>query len=159
MSERQAGTERLAIHAMPGHLIRRLHQQSTQIFAARMREAGIDITSVQFAAMDALNSHPGIDQAGVAALIAYDRATIGGVIDRLEAKGILERAVSERDRRARVVRLTEDGRRMHARLLPIVRQVQDEILAGIGSRDRERFTVLLERLIADFGGVKGESPD
>ncbi len=84
---------------------------------------------------------------------------VGGVIDRLVARGILERAFSERDRRARVVRLTEDGRRMHARLLPIVRQVQDEILAGIGSRERERFMVLLERLIADFGAVKGEGPD
>ncbi|WP_292685703.1 MarR family transcriptional regulator [Novosphingobium sp.] len=75
------------IYGMPGHLIRRLQQQSTQVFAARMREAGFDITPVQFAAMDALAARPGIDQATLAQLIAYDRATIGGVVDRLEGKG------------------------------------------------------------------------
>ena len=40
---------------MPGHLIRRLHQQSTQVFQAQMQAAGFDLTSVQFAALDALD--------------------------------------------------------------------------------------------------------
>ena len=38
-----------AAHGMPGHLIRRLHQLSTQCFANRMRAAGFDVTPVQFA--------------------------------------------------------------------------------------------------------------
>ena len=58
----------MTIKDMPGHLIRRLQQHSTLVFTTRMREAGHDITSVQFAAMDALTSQPGIDQATVAAL-------------------------------------------------------------------------------------------
>ena len=72
-------------YGMAGHLIRRLQQISTQVFTTRAREAGFDLTSVQFAAMDAIREKPGIDQAGVAAMIAYDKATIGGVIDRLVA--------------------------------------------------------------------------
>ncbi len=64
-------------HGMAGHLIRRLHQISTQVFARRTQAAGYDLTSVQFAAMDALASDPGIDQATVAARIAYDRAADG----------------------------------------------------------------------------------
>lgn len=150
MTKRETRPAAMEIHAMPGHLIRRLHQQSTQIFAARMREAGIDITSVQFAAIDALHARPGIDQAGVAALIAYDRATIGGVIDRLEAKGLVERTVSEKDRRARVVRLTGAGREMHARLLPMVRAVQDEIMAGLSPRERESFMAMAQALVRDL---------
>ena len=40
--------------AMAGHLIRRLHQQSTQAFQAGMQAIGVDMTSVQFAALDAI---------------------------------------------------------------------------------------------------------
>lgn len=84
----------MRILTMPGHVIRRLNQMSTQVFARRMQEAGIDITPVQFAALDAIKSFPGSDQAGIAAKIAYDRATIGGVIERLLDKGYVERTSS-----------------------------------------------------------------
>ncbi|WP_349773890.1 hypothetical protein [Mameliella alba] len=67
-----------AIYTMPGHLIRRLQQLSASIFAERMREAGVDLTSPQFAALAMLQEHPGIDQATLAGMIAHDRATIGG---------------------------------------------------------------------------------
>jgi DNA-binding MarR family transcriptional regulator len=138
----------MTIKDMPGHLIRRLQQHSTLVFTTRMREAGHDITSVQFAAMDALTSQPGIDQATVAALIAYDRATIGGVIDRLESKGLVERTVSEQDRRARVVRLTDRGRQLYTQLLPLVDAVQEEILAPLPNANRDNFIETMQLLIA-----------
>lgn len=127
---------------MAGHVIRRLHQQSTQVFVRRTQAAGFDLTPVQFAAMDAIQAHPGMDQARVAEMIAYDRATIGGVIDRLEQKGWVRRVVSERDRRARELSLTAEGKRIRAALLPIVRGVQDEILQSLSSAERTRFLEL-----------------
>jgi DNA-binding MarR family transcriptional regulator len=133
---------------MAGHLIRRLQQISTQLFANRMREAGYEITSVQFAAMDALGEHPGIDQAGVAALIAYDRATIGGVIDRLVAKGLVARVVNTQDRRAREVRLTKDGEKRYADLLPVVWAVQDDILGRLSPDERTQFMALARKMVA-----------
>jgi TRAP-type C4-dicarboxylate transport system substrate-binding protein len=60
----------LEIHNMPGHLIRRLHQKSTQVFLREMKRAGHDLTPVQFAAMQALRGSEGMDQAQVAQLIA-----------------------------------------------------------------------------------------
>jgi MarR family transcriptional regulator, temperature-dependent positive regulator of motility len=132
---------------MPGHLIRRLHQSSTQIFLTHARQAGIDITPVQFAAMDALRENPGIDQAGVAALIAYDRATIGGVMDRLEAKGLIEREACERDRRARVGRLTQEGANVYEALLPVVRAVQTDILGRLSLAERRRFMALVKKAL------------
>ncbi|WP_349768720.1 MarR family winged helix-turn-helix transcriptional regulator [Rhodobacter sp. NTK016B] len=132
-------------YGMAGHLIRRLHQLSTQVFAQQAKEAGFDLTSVQFAAMDAIRAHPGIDQAGVAALIAYDRATIGGVIDRLVSKGLVAREVSRRDRRAREVRLTDEGERVFAAMLPVVRGVQDAILSELSEDERGIFLSLARK--------------
>lgn len=130
---------------MAGHLIRRLHQQSTQVFVQRTQAAGYDLTPVQFAALDAIHSHPATDQAHVAELIAYDRATIGGVIERLEHKGWVRRIVSERDRRARELSLTREGERVLAALIPIVRDLQDEILPSLSDADRARFLKLARK--------------
>lgn len=132
---------------MAGHLIRRLHQLSTQVFVQRTQAAGFDLTPVQFAALDAIGHHPGTDQATVAEMIAYDRATIGGVIERLEQKGWVDRVVSERDRRARVLSLTAEGERILQALVPVVRGLQDEILASLGEADRARFLRLARQAV------------
>lgn len=132
---------------MAGHLIRRLHQQSTQVFVQRTQAAGFDLTPVQFVALDAIHAHPATDQARVAELIAYDRATIGGVIDRMEQKGWIHRVVSERDRRARELSLTAEGKRVRSALLPIVRDLQDEILQALSDADRARFLKLARQAV------------
>ena len=132
---------------MAGHLIRRLHQQSTLVFVQRTQAAGFDLTPVQFVALDAIHAHPATDQARVAELIAYDRATIGGVIDRMEQKGWIHRVVSERDRRARELSLTAEGRRVRSALLPIVRDLQDEILQALSDADRARFLKLARQAV------------
>ena len=121
---------------MAGHLIRRLHQRSTQVFQHRIQEAGYDLTSVQFAAMEALRNHHGVDQTGLATLISYDRVTIGGVIDRLEQKGHVRRAVSAQDRRARQVYLTDSGQTLVEGALPVVRALQEDILANLDEDGR-----------------------
>jgi DNA-binding MarR family transcriptional regulator len=132
---------------MAGHLIRRLHQQSTQIFVQRTQEAGFDLTPVQFAALDAIHAVPGSDQARVAEAIAYDRATIGGVIERLEQKGWVRRVVSERDRRARELSLTDQGEQVRRAVLPVVRAVQDETLAALDRDERAAFLRLARRAV------------
>ena len=139
----------MEIHSVAGHLIRRLHQISTRIFTTRTQEAGFDLTSVQFAAMDAIRAHPGIDQAGVAALIAYDRATIGGVIDRLEQKSIIVRTVNSRDRRAREISMTPKGNELYSALQPVVQSLQREILQRLDETEHATFMALLQKAVND----------
>ena len=132
---------------MAGHLIRRLHQQSTQVFQAQTQSAGLDLTSVQFAALDAIAQEPGIDQASLVATISFDRATIGSVIERLENKGLVERVVSEHDRRARQLRLTRGGERLLAACRPVVEALQAEILAQLSDRERATFVKLASKAL------------
>jgi MarR family transcriptional regulator, temperature-dependent positive regulator of motility len=132
---------------MAGHLIRRLHQQSTQVFQARTQAAGFDMTSVQFAALDAIAQQPGIDQAGLAATISFDRATIGGVIDRLEQKGLVQRAVSAHDRRARQLQLTAEGKKLLKASRPVVQALQAAILAPLSAAERSAFLALAHKVL------------
>lgn len=132
---------------MAGHLIRRLHQQSTQVFQAQTQAAGFDLTSVQFAALDGIAHHPGIDQASLAASISFDRATIGGVIDRLALKGLVNRVVSAQDRRARQLHLTPAGEQLLAASRPVVQALQAQILAPLSAAERGAFIRLAQKAL------------
>ena len=127
---------------MPGHLIRRLHQLSTQVFLQRVREAGYDLTPVQFAALDALRDSPGIDQARLSHAIGKDRATVGAVADRLEQKGLVTRRVSTRDKRALELTLTTTGETLLAAVAPVVEKLQKDILPGLDAAEYQRFIEL-----------------
>lgn len=134
------------IHRMPGHQVRRLNQISQALFRDRMTAAGCDLTPVQFAALATLSEHPGLDQARLATEIAYDKVTIGGVIDRLVGKGLVDRRASARDRRSKDLRLTPAGTALLETARPLVLALQADILAGLTDEERSCFLSLLARV-------------
>lgn len=143
----------LSIHLMPGYLIRRAHQISTARFVARLAQSGCDLTPVQFAALSAIRHQPGLDQATLAEMIAYDRVTIGGVLDRLQAKGLILRSISKSDRRARCLTVTPAGAALLADLAPVINTVQADILSGLSTEEREVFVALLKK-VQDVSGAE-----
>ena len=132
---------------MAGHLIRRLHQQSTQVFLAHTQAAELDLTPVQFAVLDTIAEQPDIDQSSLAATIGFDRATIGGVIGRLEHKGLVKRVVSAQDRRARQLRLTPKGRKLLVASRPVVQALQADVLAPLSPAERVAFLGLAQKAL------------
>lgn len=147
----------MEIYNMAGHLVRRLHQISVAVFADRMAAAGVDLTPVQFATLHATQTHPGIDQASLAGLIAYDKATLGGVVDRLEARGYLRREVSQTDRRARSLFITEDGEALFERVVPLVKEAQSDILSGLDDTEVATLLGLLKKT-TDAGNALSRAP-
>jgi DNA-binding MarR family transcriptional regulator len=129
----------------PGHLIRRAHQIA---WAAFMEETkGQDITPVQFAALVAIADNPGIDATRLSQLIAFDRATIGNVLDRLEKKRLLKRVTSPNDKRAKQTFLTSEGRRVIKTINASVEQIAERILGGLSASERRTLTMLLRKLV------------
>ena len=145
------------LHAMAGHLVRRLNQISVAVFSEHMARLGIDLTPVQFAALTTINETPGMDQASLAGAIAYDKATLGGVVDRLAGKGLIEHEKSQTDRRARVLMITPDGKALLARTQPVVRALQDDILSGLDAAEKSQFLTLLAKTTA-AGNTRSRAP-
>ncbi len=145
------------IYEMAGHLIRRLNQISTAIFAERMAALGVELTSVQFAALSTIRENPGIDQATLAGAIAYDKATIGGVVDRLAAKGLILRTRSRTDGRARALSTTAEGEALLERTRPVVLALQDDILAGLDTAERAQIMALLTKT-TEAGNTRSRAP-
>ncbi|MGH1354568.1 MAG: MarR family winged helix-turn-helix transcriptional regulator [Thalassovita sp.] len=131
---------------MPGHLIRRAHQASTALFHEHMTREGVDITPFQFAALSAIKLNPGVDQATIAAWVACDRATMGGVVDRLVEKKFVLRTVSPKDRRARVLTLTDSGAEVLIHIEQVAAKVQDEITHGLNEDERQTLVALLQKV-------------
>lgn len=129
----------------PGYLIRRAHQVSVALFAAGM--ADFDLTPVQFAMLYALMNEPGEDQITLASKVAFDAATSGAVIARLENKGLLRRDADPQDKRRKLLSLTLAGEQMVARMKIAVEQVQNRITAPLSDAEVQELTRLLGKLI------------
>ena len=130
----------------PGHLIRRAQQLAVSIF---MNETdGCDITPVQFAILNALMDDPGEDQVTLAARVAFDPATFGSVIGRLEAKGWVVRQADPEDRRRKLLWITTDGSKLALSMKRAVTKAQQRILSPLNSTEQEQFSMLIAKLVA-----------
>jgi len=135
-------------HDMPGHLARRFQQIAVAVFLAEVEEAGYDLTPVQYVALTAVSANPGLDQVTLAGLIAFDRTTITGVVDRLVQKGLMARHESSRDRRARELKITEAGRRVLRGITPAVEAAQRTMVRGLTEKEAKELVRLLQKAIA-----------
>ncbi|MFA6267361.1 MAG: MarR family transcriptional regulator [Pseudolabrys sp.] len=131
----------------PGHLARRFQQIAVAVFHAEVEDAGYDLTPVQYAALAAVGTHPGMDQATLAGAIAYDRTTITGVVDRLVQKGLVVRKQNSRDRRAHALEMTEAGRKSLRGIEPSVEAAQRAMLCGLTAAEAKELMRLMRKAI------------
>jgi DNA-binding MarR family transcriptional regulator len=136
------------IRRVPLALARRFFQVCNNAGARAV--ADDDLTPLEFAVLAYVNSldgEPDIDQSGLAARLGVDRNTTSLLVRALEGRGLLEQRVSETDRRARLIRLTDEGERMFARLHPRALGAQFAVLDALDADEREVFLDLLTRVI------------
>jgi DNA-binding MarR family transcriptional regulator len=135
----------IELNALPGHCIRRLQQIAVAIF---MQESVISgVTPVQFAVLQTLADQAGIDQRTLAGLVSLDTSTIGGVVDRLEARGLLTRSHSSEDRRVRLLHLTPDGEALLTGLTLSMQRTQERIMEPLSATGRKDFMRMMQLVI------------
>ncbi len=140
---------------LPGHYIRRLQQIAVAIF---MQEtADHSVTPVQFAALQTVANLPGIDQRTLARRIGFDTSTIAGVIDRLEARGLMRRGPSPDDRRVRLLTLTDAGHQLLGEVQPAMLKTQQRILDPLPPAQRDEFMRML-RVLVDANNELSRAP-
>jgi DNA-binding MarR family transcriptional regulator len=130
----------------PGHLIRRAQQLAVSIFMEET--AGFDVTPVQFAILNALIDDPGEDQITLSGRVAFDPATSGSVIGRLEAKGWVKREADPRDRRRKLLWTTPEGEEVALQMKRAVSRAQQRIISPLDPGERDQLSALLAKLVA-----------
>jgi DNA-binding MarR family transcriptional regulator len=134
-----------AVYTAPGYLFRRMQQIAVAIFMEECK--AFDLTPVQYAALIAIHTHPDIDATRLSAVIAFDRSTLGNVIERLEAKKLIERKPSPEDRRVKLLHLTKTGAALLRDIMPSVDRAQLRMLQPLKPADRKALMALLTQLV------------
>ncbi|MBI5265174.1 MAG: MarR family transcriptional regulator [Bradyrhizobium sp.] len=134
-----------AVYTKPGYLFRRMQQIAVSIFVEECK--AFDLTPVQYAALVAIENHPGIDATRLSAVIAFDRSTLGSVIERLETKGYIERTPAPEDKRVKLLYLTRAGAALLRAIMPSVDRAQARMLEPLKPADRKTLLALLSQLV------------
>lgn len=129
----------------PIALARRFYQITLSVVAEA--HANTELRPLEFGVLIHVHETPGIDQHTLAERMALDRTSISGMVYHLEQQGLIERAVNGTDRRARELRLTPAGKRLHDRQLPRALAAQERIFDALTAAERRTFTDLLVRVI------------
>jgi MarR family transcriptional regulator, lower aerobic nicotinate degradation pathway regulator len=145
LSMKKFNAASIDLEILPGHHIRRLQQIAVAIFLQETEATGV--TPVQYAALQTVSNTPGIDQRTLARTIGFDTSTIAGVVDRLEARGLLQRNASAEDRRVRMLTLTSEGQALLDTVIPGMQRAQARMLAPLPRAERVEFMRMLRVLV------------
>ena len=104
------------------------------------------ITPGQFGVLTLIAANPGLSQSALARAIGVERSTMVEVIDRLQARGLVERRPSAADRRSYALGLGAAGRRLLARLKPMVRHHERRVTKRLDDAEVATLIGLLRRL-------------
>lgn len=135
-----------------GYQVYNLTQLMRREVEARM--AALDLTDAQWRPLWVLASSP-VDTANeMARLLEMDAGAMTRLLDRLEAKGLIERLRSEADRRVVHLQLTAAGRAAAAKVPHVLAAVNNQFLQGFSEAEWTQLRALIERLAANGAALQ-----
>ena len=105
------------------------------------------VTPTQLSVLKLLHEIGDLSLGTLSREIRAHNSTVTGIVDRMEAAGLVERARSEEDRRVWIIRLTAQGRRVAERAKVSPWEILKGALAALPTADQERLTAILKKLV------------
>jgi DNA-binding MarR family transcriptional regulator len=140
-------------------MLSKLGHRAKRMFTRRLEPLALKANHVQVLVY--LSGNPGASQRSLVEALRVTPSTIVELIDDLEVRALVRRLRNPLNRRASVVSLTADGRAMLDRALALSRAVEQDLLAPLDARDRQRLLGYLRTLDAakrDLGLVVSPAP-
>jgi DNA-binding MarR family transcriptional regulator len=135
----------LGSHRVPAHLARRFNQICIGVTAEILFKE--DLTPQAFGVMAAVLEAPGSGQRQIANQMGIDVVSFGQMIDLLEQKQLVKRALDPDDRRARRLFVTKRGADLRRRLRPALLAAQERLLSPLSKAERAALLDMLVRVI------------
>ncbi|HET9052110.1 MAG TPA: MarR family winged helix-turn-helix transcriptional regulator, partial [Candidatus Dormibacteraeota bacterium] len=135
--------------ASVGFLLSQLGFATASGFRAAL--APLDIEPQHWAALRAVAANEGRSQREVCGVLHLPPSRMVGLLDELEAKGLVERRLNAHDRRARAVHLTPEGRARLDRALARAIDFEKWVATPLDGPEREQLVALLQRLADHYG--------
>ncbi len=136
-----------------GFLIHDVSRLRRTVMDKALRPMGV--TRSQWWVLANLSRHngDGMMQTELAKVMDVGKVTLGGLIDRLEASGLLKRLADPSDRRAKRVVMTPRGTKLLADIQGIAAGVNSQIMNGIARSDISRTETVLYKMKQQLIGM------
>ncbi len=121
-------------------------ERLSQVYGA---EIGVDIPQWRVLAQLAARNEATAQE--IARLTFSHKSTVSRAVRELEARGLIDRLESAQDKRALRLRMTAEGRRLFARLQPLVLDFEAALMGGLKENDRR---ALMKGLAALEGALR-----
>jgi DNA-binding MarR family transcriptional regulator len=138
-----------AIRSLPSWLLGRAAARGRALVADALAAEGMKMW--HHVVLSAVRDLAPVAQADLGRGIALDPKDLVGVLNDLQAAGLVLREPDPRDRRKNAVSLTEEGARMLKRCEKAAREANDALLAPLSAAERDRFMDLLIRVSGTDG--------
>jgi MarR family transcriptional regulator for hemolysin len=124
-----------------GFLMHDVSRLRRSVFDEFMKPVGV--TRSQWWVLAHLSRHDGMIQSDLASVLELGKAALGGLVDRLEASGFIERRADGNDRRVKRIYLCPAGARIIKEMHSRSHEMSERILEGLGPADRQRLADML----------------
>jgi DNA-binding MarR family transcriptional regulator len=133
-----------------GFLLSKAYQRVWAIMREEIES--YDLTPPQFGLLAFLWKEDGLTQVELSEQGQIDRTTVGGVVDRLEKVGLVERRQHPQDRRAYKIHLTERGKELEGPLTECANRSLMKFTKGLNDAEVSELRRMLNILRGE-GGV------
>lgn len=122
------------------------HAQLYSIEKFRLLSSNLGITSGQAGALILIASNPGVSQSDLARAMRIERATMGTTISRMISRGWIDRRLNKDNRRAYCLFLSETGRILMQKLIPLLREHESAITENLTESEARALSALLKKM-------------
>ena len=140
----------------PAFLLAQVGAHASARFAERL--APLDLTPPQAGILRAVHLAHGLSQRALGDALGMFPSRLVLVIDELEARGLIERRASERDRRSHELHLSGAGEQLLERIARAAREHQEALCAALSDAEQAQLTQLLTRIAEEQALVPGVHP-
>jgi DNA-binding MarR family transcriptional regulator len=138
--------DRGLLPSLLGYMLRRAQSAVFEDFAATFSKAGEALTPGEFGLLVLVERNAGLSQMALARALGIDRSTLVPILDRLQARDLVERHRSPTDGRTHALALTQAGEKALARFSRLVRSHERRIASGLSGAEIRTLIELLEKV-------------
>ena len=114
------------------------------------KQHGHDVTAEQFAVLVSLWEKEGQAQSELAEHLAKDKTNITRILDGLERRSLIVRRPNAKDRRSYGIHLTQDGRKIKDKLIPLAADINRSALSGFSEKEEQELKRFLKSIFTNL---------
>ena len=127
-------------------IVRQYRQMATQ--ALKSHQAGLSVD--QWVVLKQISENNGSSQVEIGSSTVKDAPTTTRIIDQLVGKNLVSKQLDPEDRRRYMVFVTEKGRQLIERLIPVVQEYRQVPLQGFSATEQKQLISLLQRMLKNL---------